>query len=189
MHFFADCCFSSNVNSEKWWSVHSDLDWNSPPLRCSHRGENNGAARLRRGWEREGGQPAEEEAGGCLEVYFACSREPCGVSAILRHFLPRPLKITHRKTGWPAAAAAHQLELSATGSGGWCLAQTGVVTWATCCKQRFPHRGYTQQHSAVVECCAAGRHLGLFPLPHIHTRNHCLCNKSVFFLELGCFSF
>lgn len=34
-----------------------------------------------------------------LEVYFPCSRELCGVSAILRHFLPWPLKITHRKTG------------------------------------------------------------------------------------------
>lgn len=127
MHFFADCCFSSGVNSKKWWFVHSDPDGNSPPFRCSHRGENNGAASLRRGWEREGGQPAEEEAGGCLEVYFACSREPCGVSAILRHFLPRPLKITHRKTGWPAAAA-HQLELGATGSGGWCSAQTGHLS-------------------------------------------------------------
>lgn len=48
-----------------------------------------------------------------LEVYFPCSRELCGVSAILRHFLPWPLKITHRKTGRPAV---HQCSNAASGA-------------------------------------------------------------------------
>ncbi len=120
-----------------------------------------------------------------LELYFPCSRELCGVSAILRHFLPWPLKITHRKTGRPAA---HQCSIQTSAPLAQRLTftllqlQTTNVTCATCRTQRFLHRSYgsagitgKQQGSSVVQWAWSS---GLRPLSgsfssQTNTSSHC----------------
>lgn len=78
-------------------------DENKTRVRSSHRGEK-WSDEVKKRLNRVRGRAAWGGGGRwLLEVYFPCSRELCGVSAILRHFLPWPLKITHRKTGRPAA--------------------------------------------------------------------------------------
>lgn len=161
-------------------------DENKTHSRSSHRGEkwSDEVRKRLKVW----GRTASGGGGWwLLEVYFPCSRELCGVSAILRHFLPWPLKITHRKTGWPAA---HQcsIQIQCHWLKGWrshsCQHKplmSPVQPVAGVSSHTEATVSWSYSVAAGVKCCTAGLHLRLFFLPHINTSNYCSLYKRCLF--------
>lgn len=182
---------------KQWFICAFDQDENKTRVRSSHRGEK-WSDEVKKRLNRVRGRAAWGGGGRwLLEVYFPCSRELCGVSAILRHFLPWPLKITHRKTGRPAA---HQcsIQFHCHWLKGWLShsckykpLMSPVQPVATCAVPTLKLQVcWNYRLAAGVKCCTAGLDLRptstFFLLTHTHTNtsSHCLPYENVTVLQL-----